>query len=351
MSDEQNNLSPEQEEELSAKESFKLFLEKLSPYLQKAWSARKKLFIINGTILVVAVAYLLLFVKPYFDTTVTILPSYGAQSSTLAQFSGLASLAGVNLGQGSSTAIYQQLVTSESVLKPVIYKKYKTEEYPDSVDLIKYFKIEPNKSLPKSQQQRGMFLSVYTDFVKSRLKTNLDAVTNVLTLTVRMPEGELSADVTNSIAKSLDRYIRTQLKYNAKEQLLYIQKRIGQVQDSLRLAENELTEFQIKNKATSQSPQLQLEEARLQRNVTILNNVYLQLQQQLELARIDAIKDAPVLNIMESANDPIVKTGPSRSMMLILIMFFAVCLTVLYYATNDELKNFWSVMKKAVKKS
>ena len=62
MSDEQNNLNSEQEEELSAKESFKLFLEKLSPYLQKAWSARKKLFIINGTILVVAVAYLLLFV-------------------------------------------------------------------------------------------------------------------------------------------------------------------------------------------------------------------------------------------------------------------------------------------------
>jgi uncharacterized protein involved in exopolysaccharide biosynthesis len=350
MSDEQNNLNNVQEEELSAKESFKLFIEKLSPYFQKAWGSKKKLFVINGTILVVSVAFLLLFVKPYFDTTVTILPDYGTQSTALAQFGGLASLAGVNIGQGSSTAIYQQLVTSESVLKPVIYKKYKTEEYPDSVNLIKYFDVEPDESLPKSQQQRGMFLSVYTDFVKSRLKTNLDAVTNVLTITVRMPEGELSADVINSIAKSLDRYIRTQLKYNAKEQLIYIQKRIGQVQDSLRLAENGLTEFQIKNKATNQSPQLQLEESRLQRNVTILNTVYLQLQQQLELAKIDAIKDAPVLNIMESVKDPIIKTGPSRSIMLILIMFFAVCLTVLYYATKDELKNYWGMIKGMVRK-
>ena len=350
MSDEQNKINPEQEDELSAKESFKLFMEKLGPYIQKILAAKKKLIIINGSIAVISVAILLFFVKPYFDTTITILPDYGTQSSSLAQFSGLASLAGVNIGQGTSTAVYQQLVTSESVLSPVIYRKYKTDEYPDSVNLIKYFDVEPDESLPQSLQARGMFLSVYTDFVKSRLKTNLDAVTNVLTLTARMPEGELSAAVTNNIAESLDKYIRTQMKYNAKEQLIYINKRIGQVKDSLNLAENELKVFQIKNRETSQSPQLQLEQNRLTRNVTILSTVFLQLQQQKELAMIDVVKDAPILNIMENAKDPVLKTGPSRSIILILIMFFAVCLTLLYYATKDDLKNYWKMMKGTVKK-
>jgi len=350
MSDEQNNISSEQEEELSARESFKLFLEKLSPYLQKVWGAKKNLLIVNGTIIAITVAVLLLFVKPYFDTTVTILPDYGTQSSALAQFGGLASLAGVNLGQSSPGAIYQQLTTSEAVLKPVIYKKYKTDEYPDSVDLIKYFDIEPDESLPKNLQERGMFLAVYTAFVKSRLKTNLDAVSNILTLTVRMPEGQLSADITNSIAASLDKYVRTQMKYNAKEQLVYIRERIGQVKDSLNIAENELKDFQVKNRTTSQSPQLLLEQNRLTRNVTILNTVYLQLQQQLELAKIDVIKDAPVLNIMESAKDPVIKTGPSRALILIIIMFFVFCFSILYYASKDELKNYWGMMKGAVRK-
>ena len=160
-----------------------------------------------------------------------------------------------------------------------------------------------------------------------------------------MPEGELSADVTNSIAKSLDRYVRTQMKYNAKEQLIYIQKRIGQVEDSLRIAEDTLKNFQIINRSTDQSPQLQLDLSRLTRNVTILNTVYSQLEQQRELSMIDVVKDAPVLNIMESAKNPIIKTGPSRAIILIIIMFFAVCITVFYYATKEELKNYWEMVR------
>ena len=33
-------------------------------------------------------------------------------------------------------------------MKPVIYKKYLTKEYKDSVNLIQYFDINPDKSLP-----------------------------------------------------------------------------------------------------------------------------------------------------------------------------------------------------------
>jgi hypothetical protein len=40
MSDEQSNMNPSEEEELSAKESFKQFLERPSPYLQKVHAAK-----------------------------------------------------------------------------------------------------------------------------------------------------------------------------------------------------------------------------------------------------------------------------------------------------------------------
>ena len=42
-------------------------------------------------------------------------------------------------------------------------------------------------------------------------------MTQVLTITVQMPEGQLSADVANNIATSLDGYIQTQIRTSAKD--------------------------------------------------------------------------------------------------------------------------------------
>ncbi len=61
MSDEQNKINPEQEDELSAKESFKLFMEKLGPYIQKILAAKKKLIIINGSIAVISGSHFVVF--------------------------------------------------------------------------------------------------------------------------------------------------------------------------------------------------------------------------------------------------------------------------------------------------
>ncbi len=147
--------------------------------------------------------------------------------------SGIASLAGVSVGAGSPTEIYQALISSEAVLSPVIYAKYKTEEYPDSVNLIQYFEIEPKNSLSPDLQKRNMFLKEFKDLQKARLATDVDRMTKILTVTATMPEAQLSADVANNIAESLDNYIRTKRKSYASEQRLYIEKRLGQVKDSL----------------------------------------------------------------------------------------------------------------------
>ncbi len=49
------------------------------------------------------------------------------------------------------------------------------------------------------------------------------------------------------------------------------------------------------------------------RNVEILQTVYVELTKQLEIAKIDEIKDAPVLNVKEFAKSPVKKAGPRRT--------------------------------------
>ena len=340
-----NEKQDPQESELSSEESFKQTVEKLRPYLLNLWAARKKFLLFNGIVLVLTLAYLLFLAKPYYDTTVTILPDYGANaSSMLGQLSGLASLAGVNVGGSTPTQIYQELVTSESVLAPVIYAKYKTKEFPDSVNLIKYEEIEPDKSLPADLQKRKMFLKEFQKLTKSRITTDVDRMTQVLTITVQMPEGQLSADVANNIAASLDGYIQTQMRTSAKDQREYIDKRMSQVKDSLVAAENNMKDFNEKNKIISQSPSLMLEQGRLQRQVQILNTVYLQLAQQSELAKIQEVKDTPVINIEEVAKNPIDKTGPKRRNILIFILFFSLVISSGYFMFSELLRVYYKII-------
>ncbi|MGO9481893.1 MAG: Wzz/FepE/Etk N-terminal domain-containing protein [Candidatus Kryptoniota bacterium] len=337
------------EEEISFEEGFKRTVEKLRPHIAELWLHRKKFVYFNVAVLLIALVVLLFLVKPYYVSTVTILPDYGSKETSLSQLSSLASLAGVSVGQATPTAVYQNLLTSEAVLSPVIYAKYKTEEFPDSVNLIQYFKVKPDNNLPSDLQKRDMFLKEFQSLTKAQITIDMDRTTNIITVSAKMPEAGLSADVVNNIVGSLDSYIRTKRKSFAVDQLDYIDKRLAQVQDSLNQAENRLKDFREQNRMVVQSPELMLEQSRLTRNVEILDAVYLELSKQYELAKIDEIKDTPIVNVRDYAKDPIVKAGPHRLTTLIVILFLSAIVSGFYFMFKANISKYAGYVRNAAK--
>jgi uncharacterized protein involved in exopolysaccharide biosynthesis len=321
-------------EKKTTEEKIQDFIEKLRPYILKLWNKRKKLLIINGAVLIITLLFLLFIVKPYYESSVVILPEYGSKSNMLSQLNGLAALAGVRGAEVAAIEIYQNLLQSESVMAPVIYNRYLTKEYPDSVNLIQYFEIKKEDPNPEIQK-RERFLLVNKLFAKEYISIDLDRLTKILTVKVTMPEAKLSADVVNKIIESLDFYIRTKRKSYAIEQRFYLEKRVDQIKDSLSICEIKLRDFREQNRMVTQSPNLLLEQGRLMRNVEIQQNVYIELTKQLELAKIDEIKDTPILNIKENAQNPIIKAGPKRMNMLVLILFFSVLASITYILFED----------------
>jgi len=328
------------EVEISFEEGFKRTVDRLRPHFGSLWKQRKKFIYFNAGILVITLLVLLLVVEPYYVSSVTILPDYGSKETTLSQLSSLASLAGVNVGQGTPTAVYQNLLTSEAILYPVVFAKYKTDKFPDSVNLIQYFKVKPDNDLPENLQARSAFLKEFESLTKSRITTDLDKLTNILTVSVKMPEAKLSSDVANNIVIALDTYIRTKRKSFATDQMEYIQKRMAQVQDSLTDAENNLKNFREQNRLVVQSPELMLQQSRLTRNVEILDAVFLELSKQLELAKIDQIKDTPVVNIADYAKNPVIKAGPKRLVTLVTILFLSVVFSGLYFMFRENIMKY-----------
>ena len=323
---------------------FKNLIEKIRPYTANLWDVRKKLFLINGIVAAILLVYLYLIAKPYFESTVTILPEFGSKSTTFAGLSQLATLVGVRPSEGAPAEIYQNLLTSEVILEEAIYSKYKTNKFKDSVNLIEYFGPE-KKNKAEVKNERQIFLGVYKYLVGNVIRTNIDRLTKILTITATMPESQLSADVANKIAESLDKYIRTKRKSYASEQKNFIEKRIEELRDSLTMSEDRLKNFSEQNRMTQQSPQLLLERGRLMRNVEILNAVYIELNKQLEVTKIDEIRETPVVNVKEWAKDPIYKAGPARASNFIKYLLLSILLSSSYFLFKDRVKKYFKLIK------
>lgn len=300
----------------------------LEDILRQLYRRRRMLAAVNSGILAVAAAVLFFVVENYYDSTVVILPDYGG-SSMLGNFSSLAAVAGLNIGESNPAAVYQKLILSESVLEKAVYERYTTKRFDRPVTLLEYFDIEPEKtgpSDPPELQERDRFLQIVERLRKEGVVTELDRITNILTITVRTPEQQLSSDVANVLIRALDSYVRTKRRSNATEQKVYVEERLVQVRDSLVKAEDELKSFREKNRIIG-SPQLLLEQSRLLRNVEILQTVFIELTKQTELIKLEEIKDSPIINIQEPAGVPVKKSGPGRAKYLALVLIGSLAAT------------------------
>lgn len=322
---------------------LKNLIYKIRPYTHRLWENKFKFLVVNFIVGAVYLLYLLFLTKPFYESTITILPEFGGKASSLANLTQLATLAGVRVGESVPTEIYQDLIKSEAVLEPVIMANFKTEKFRDSVNLVQYFITSDDKE-KLDGNPRKLFLRAYDILAKRLIRSNLDRFTRILTITVTASESKLSADIANEIAESLDEYIRTKRRSYATEQRFYIEKRSRQILDSLSLIEDSLKRFNEQNRIVFQSPQLLLERGRLMRAAEILNSVYIELNRQMEIAKIDEIRETPVVNVKEVAKDPIYKAGPARLNSFITLMIFSVLISAFYFIFQNQIKKYLKLL-------
>jgi len=312
---------------------------KIKSFFPVIWKNKYKIILFNSIVAVFTVAYLLIYMKPYYKSSVTILPSYGNRSGDLiAQYSGLAALSGVDIGKTDPTQIYQNLLVSESIMEPVIYSKYLTSKSEYPINLLEYFGLEENGSFPDSTSKRKAFLGIYSMLTKGAMVTELERGTKILTVSIEMPEPQLAADVVNNIVRSLDKYITSQRQNYASEQRKYIESRIISVKDTLEIAEGSLKTFRESNRSVIASPELQLLQGRLMRKVEIQSTIYAELLKQLELIKLEEVKNTPVLNIKEYAKPLVTKSGPQRMGLFIVTLMFSFISSIGYFISRSTLQ-------------
>jgi uncharacterized protein involved in exopolysaccharide biosynthesis len=274
----------------------------LREMLEALWAERR--LILGGSLLAAVVVLLVSLLFPrFYRSSATILPELDKNKfAGMAQLQGLANLAGLTSGSTDLSRLYPAIATSDAVLRSVILQRYRTAAFADSVDLIRYF------GLDEGSDERNMYEALKS--VRNLLGVSNDTKTSIVTLWVEMREPQLAADVLNAVIRQVDAFMRLKRTTSASEQARWIGERLAQVEPELRQAEEALRDFREKNRRVSDSPDLLLRQERFIREVTIRSTIAVELKKQLELAKIEEIRNVPIVNVLDAGIAPVRKERP-----------------------------------------
>ena len=236
--------------------------------------------------------------------------SYTAQSQFMpkgargqSQLSGIAAQFGVQLGGGDamqSPQFYVDLMETKGLLLPVAQKQYSihTDSGVISGDLLKLYNIKPDRRVVMNVK--------VVEALARQIKSEVAPKTGVITLTVATGNPELSLQVARNVLEQVNVSNLATRQRQATAERSFAERQVGEKRAELRQAEAELASFLESNRLYRQSPQLTLEYNRLQREVDRRNLVYSSLLSAYETARIEEVKDLPVITVIEPPDLPIV---------------------------------------------
>lgn len=229
--------------------------------------------------------------------------SSGGAASMLGSLGGLASLAGVNVSGGSSnSALAGYLVNSNTVQDAVINK----------FGFIGEWKIEKH---PIAESRKVL---------KEKLKSSYDEETGVFTVSFEDKDPVLAQSVVNYVVDLLEQRFselgvdKNKLqKQNLEENIANTYAHILDLQKQIRNIELSVSNIYSPNSA----PSIMTDTSMVKMELTVQEEIYKNLKSQYELLKVTMASEQPVFQILEYAEVPDQKSGPSRGKLCIIITF------------------------------
>ncbi len=285
----------------------------------------KKIAIVT-VLAMTAMAIIMAFTPNQYVSTATILPSGKSDN-----MSALKEVVGIGAGAGideNSSVLYPVVLQSRTIADALLGRSYTVKDNGKTITVVpaSYFGTDNPDQL---RQALSDVTTVTTDRKTSEIR---------ITVETRFPE--LSRGLVAEYLTRLEEYNLYRRKSLARDNQRYLASQILVSRDSLRECENNLAEFRRRNAdwAMSSNSDVLYELTRLQREVEVKSAAYLYLQQQYEVAKLDAQRDVPIVRILDQASLPTLKSQPRRTLSVLLTGFAAFFLTTLLLLIREYIR-------------
>lgn len=238
---------------------------------------------------------------------------------------------GTTRASTSSPQFYVDLLQSREILRDVVTRSYNVSgSGPFTGDLVQFFKIvspDRDEAVARAVQKLKVVLTV-----------RANASTGVVRFDVHTTSPQLSLQITNRLLELVNDYNLRRRQSQARAEREFVEQRLGLAQQALTAAEDAIIAFSRRNRRYADSPELVAEEARLQRQVNLRQQVYFTLAQSYEVAKIDEVRNTPVITVVERPEGFVEKRARGTIAKAIIALFGGTLLAVVLAFTIEYLK-------------
>jgi len=269
-----------------------------------------------GTALAAALVSLVIPAK--YTATAAFVPETESQRSNLPSgMAGIAAQFGIGIGGSgpNSPRFYADVLRSRTLKDQVLladFRDFRGNIRGDSATLLDILRIKGDGERERLENGRKR--------LDKTMSVRVNNETNIVTVSVETRYPALSADVVNLLIDLLNSFNLETRRSNAAERRTFIEGRVTEAGRELRETEEELKSFLERNRQFESSPELQFQHDRLQRQVSIKQEVLTMLRRQYEEARIQEVNDTPVITVIDRAVSPEKKSRPRRKLWVILAL-------------------------------
>lgn len=324
------------------------------------WKGRKT--ILKTTLIFMGIGlFIAIFSEKEYTASTTMIPQTSEGIKIGGNLSGLAAMAGINLGSmggdaGISPALYPQIVNSipfqkellntqltikgqseqisfaayyKNVYSPSLFgfiKKY-TFDLPNTIS--KVFKEEQKVPNYITKDEINTLLSIsdeekeLIEILSDQLKLEVNDRDGYVALSIKMPEPIASAELTKKTQELLQKYIISFKIKKSLDQLEFIENRYIEKKKEFEDIQQNLAQFRDQNQNVySALAKTKLERLKVEYDLTY--GVYDELAKQLETQRIQVKEDTPVFTIIKPVVIPIEKSRPKRILIVSGFIFLGV---------------------------
>lgn len=224
--------------------------------------------------------------------------SFSTQSSD-GSLSGLSSLVSQLGIRASGTAsgwypplLYVELLKSQALLEPIALDTIKVRELNErKISVMDLFEIDAPS--PELRLVRTI------EALRGSIRISEESKLNLVRVSVATKWPSVSLAITERLLLAIDQFSVGKRRAQALAEQEFAERQAGEAELALRQAEDRMQDFRQTNRVIAEGSRLAFDKERLQRNITVRQTVYTALLQGREEARLRAVRDVPVLTVLE----------------------------------------------------
>jgi uncharacterized protein involved in exopolysaccharide biosynthesis len=196
----------------------------------------------------------------------------------------------------NSAQIYPELILTRSFLLRVASEKYPTITK-DSATLIDMFGGSERNDLMRRKRA--------IDRLARSIEVEAAQRTGIVTVAAHAVSPQLAEAVTQRILDEVAMFNVQRRQTRARAERRFVERRLEEIGSELRRKEDQLQSFLQQNRDFTRAPELTLAHTRLDREVGLSRQLYASLAQSYEQAKIEEVRDTPVITILSAPEFPV----------------------------------------------